>query len=364
MSLVCDETILDTFLWSNKIYENMLISKDVLDKNITKIENQKDEIVFYSWNEIIFKSKKITPNPLKDISKLDISTEDKKQKIAEVINKSFSQKISKQKTWVKIYWNFIPNSKLLIELEQKSQDLSFNFISKTYAWNDLFELKTDINWNYEYFIKTPIIWNYEVKNYLKIDDKTSIQLQNNSEFDVDNDYLDYVNSSKKTLNSTKSITNFEANILLQTKKSKNNEILKNKIICLAWTCSINFASKEKNKDLNYYWEFWNWAFSRKQNPWSIEFKPWKYTVSLYVNNWTKELKDYFYVEVNKKTQKEKTTKNWSQDSKSLLNSQKLPNKQDLEILKNDFKVKIIYTLLLFLVFLVLSFLVLRKKELI
>lgn len=364
LSLVCDSSKLDTFLWNNKIYENMIISKDFLDKNITKIENQKDEIVFYSWNEIIFKSKKIIPNPLKDISKLDISTEDKKQKIAEVINKSFSQKISKLKSWVKIYWNFIPNFKLLIELEQKSQDLSFNFISKTYAWNDLFELKTDINWNYEYFIKTPIIWNYEVKNYLKIDDKTSIQLQNNSEFDVDNDYLDYVNSSKKTLNSTKSITNFEANILLQTKKTKNNEIFKNKIICLSWACSINFESKEKNKELNYYWEFWNWVFSRKQNPWSIEFKPWKYTISLYVNNWTKELKDYFYVEVNKKTQKEKTTKNSILENKSLLNSQILPNKQDLEILKSDFKIKIIYTILLFLVFLVLSFLVLRKKELI
>jgi hypothetical protein len=37
---------------------------------------------------------------------------------------------------------------------------------------------------------------FEVKTYLKIDDTNSIPLANTSHFEIDNDYLDYMNFSQ------------------------------------------------------------------------------------------------------------------------------------------------------------------------
>ena len=88
---------------------------------------------------------------------------DKKEKILDIFWKNFSQKISKQKKWVKIYGKTLPNIIVVLEFK-KLQETAF-FINKAFAFNDIYEVQTDNNGNYELILKDILIWDFEVKNY-------------------------------------------------------------------------------------------------------------------------------------------------------------------------------------------------------
>jgi len=88
----------------------------------------------------------------------DITREEKKEKLFMVLEESFSQKISKQKQGIKISGITLPNSLLLITLEQTEDEISFvvPFFKKAFA-NTTYETKSDNTGKYELVIHEPTV---------------------------------------------------------------------------------------------------------------------------------------------------------------------------------------------------------------
>lgn len=94
-----------------------------------------------------------------------------------------------------------------------------------------------------------------------------------------------------------------AKIKIQWKIWINKKLSWNYLECFTKDiCSVNFDASdsydmEKDK-LTYFWDFWNWETSDKENPASVKYNFWKYNIKLIVKDelWL-ESKDEFIVNI-------------------------------------------------------------------
>lgn len=293
------------------------------------------------------------------------------QKITEILNKTFTQKIKKQKSWVKIYGKTYPNTKIIIELNIK-KEISF-FFFQAFAENNFYETFSDIKWNYEIVIDKVELWEFEVKTYLKVDEKNTLPLDSISTFDIDSDYLEYINfSNNKELESKqqkKQQQKLQAQITLQ-KLAKNIWVSGNQIICQDIdNCHINFDGRNSSWSIQkYLWNFWNGETSEKWNPSSVIFWIWKYIVSLKVSDDYDENITYFIVEVMWKIKSQNKFEKSTQEKESKKIISKL-KKLDLVATaygnnweNKDIQTHILLSIFVLIVFLLWSSILLKRQR--
>lgn len=361
VNLTCFNNLLDKKSWDFSVPEWFIVDENISLENIKEVKKDKE-----NWNfNIIYKndkSEKIKQdeklNIFENVLKNNLSKEEKVEKITSIINETFTQKISKQKSWIKISWVSVPNETLFLKFNQNN-DLGFlNLLfPKTYADDDIFEAKTDNFWVYEFFIDKPNVWEFEIKNYLKIWDDL-LEIEKNNILEVDDEYLDYIKSDEKE----KKAENFvmpKSVITLQWVLGKK-KIVWNKIVC-EWVseCSINLDwRKSLGKKLSYFWDFWNWKTFEKSNPASYKFRSWEYMISLTVKSWDYKDISYFFIEVIPK-EKDET----EEESKNIF-IPKANASSDDDVVSISVEKHILYSFLVFVLFLFLWFIVLRKKGII
>ncbi len=322
VNILCNGNIIDSMKWNFSVSEGFILKPEQNISEIILLKKQKNklsyEITYASWeNKIITFEEKNTI--LDDLMSEDISREEKKQKFFDILEKSFSQKISKQKSWIKIIWTTFPYATLVFQFEKQENEVGFfrNFFPKTYANNLTYETKSDKDWNYEFIITEPEIWEFELKTFLSFWDKNVYQIPKTLLLEVDNDYLQYI-QTKQTKTQEVNYIVPKAIITLQWALSQNKTFINNRLIC-SWVneCSVNFdGSKSEWKNLEYFWDFWNGKTFEKKNPASYKFWVWSYSISLTVNDELESHTAYFVVEVIGKPEKETKT------------SQKVENKID------------------------------------
>ncbi|MDD5769630.1 MAG: PKD domain-containing protein [Candidatus Gracilibacteria bacterium] len=353
VNLVCNGDLIDNLKWDFNIPEGFSVYRN----------NNKIEII--EENPIKVKDL-ITQN----LENMKTGTGLNTTKIKEIINKTFTQKIKKQKSGIKIYGKTFPNTIIIIELNKKIQETSFLFLKTFASENNYFETISDEKGNYEINLDKVDLGEFEVKSYLKVDENHSVKLDNISNFDIDNDYLEYINFSKEVKISKKSkpLEKLKSNITLQ-KLAKSIGVSGNKIICKnAEECNINFDGRNSTGDIKrYFWDFGNGISSIKSNPASIKFKTGKYIVSLKISDLQDEDISYFLVEIEGKIKKENISQN-NLNKKELLKIEKiniLPvtyadnGEQNKDLTKN-----ILLSFFTFSLFLILSFIILKKEKII
>ncbi len=294
------------------------------------------------------------------------------EKITEILNKTFTQKIKKQKSWIKIYGKTYPNTKIILELNIV-KETSFFFL-KAFADNNYYETLSDDNGDYELVVNTLNLWEFEVKTYLKVDEKNAIKLDAISSFDVDKDYLEYINFSKNkeeifSKKQEKTEEKIQAHITLQ-KSAKNIWVSENKIICKNMeSCHINFDGRDSSGDIRtYMWNFWNGETSSISNPKSILFETGKYIVSLKVWDNYDESISYFIVEVTWKIippQKVKKPTDIPKTKNIIFKQQKLdivPTVYGNNEENKDIQKPITLSIFVLLVFFVWSFILLKRQK--
>lgn len=296
---------------------------------------------------------------------------DNSQKITQILNKTFTQKIKKQKSWIKIYGKTYPNTKIILELNPLKQTSFFFFTA--FADNNYYETFSDNNWNYELVVDRVNIWEFEVKTYLKVDEKNSIKLDTISTFDVDSDYLEYIHFSNNKKGESKQEKQqqekLQSQITLQ-KLAKNIWVSGNQIICKnVDTCHINFDGRNSSWNIKkYFWNFWNEKKSEKSNPASVVFWTWKYIVSLKVSDDYDEDITYFIVEVawKMKSQNQLNKTIPAKESKKIISKQK---KLDIVLTaygnngeNKDIKTHILLNIFVLAIFLLWSFILLRRQK--
>lgn len=311
VNLFCFDTLIDNLTWEFSSPEWFIVSFDLDLKNITSVKKQKDkniyEISYNSWDKktISFdESFDILDNLMKE----NISKEAKKQKLYDLVEKSFYQKISKQKSWVKIYGTTFPNTNIIFQLEKQENEFSFLdiFYKKTFA-NEVYQTKSDKNWSYEFYLKNPNIWEFEVKTLLSFWENIDFEISKKSSLEIDEEYLDYINSSK-TISKIQEYIPPKSIINLQWKITSNKTFSNNKLVCFDTDeCSVNLdGSQSQGKNLKYFWDYWNLKTFDKKNPASYKFWVWKHIISLTVSDEINTDTSYFMVEVQWKTKKEKS----------------------------------------------------------
>ncbi len=167
--------------WNFSVSEGFILKPEQNISEIILLKKQKNklsyEVTYASWeNKVITFEEKNTL--LDDLMSEDISREEKKQKFFDILEKSFSQKISKQKSWIKIIWTTFPYATLVLQFEKQENEVGFfrNFSPKTYANNLTYETKSDKDGNYELIITEPEIWEFELKTFLSFWDKNVYQI--------------------------------------------------------------------------------------------------------------------------------------------------------------------------------------------
>ncbi len=362
VNLICNWILVDNLKWNFSVSEWFILSNDLDLNEIKKIKKQKDKNIY----EITYKNSEEKTlsfdesfDVIDDLMKKDLSKEEKKQKLYDLVEKSFYQKVSKQKSWVKVYWTTIPNTKIIIKLEKLNEEFSFiELISpRTFAWNNTFETKSDKNWSYEIYLKNPDIWEFELKTFLNFWENNLIELPKKSSLEIDNDYLEYISSARNSKNVEKDYETPKSIIILQWKLTKNKTFSNNKLVCIdVDECSINLDwSGSKWKKIKYYWDFWNGKIFTKKNPTSYKFWVWVHMISLTVSDNENKDTSFFIVEVKSKELKNKKV------SKNLLVQKANASFEETQT-NNNIKIHIIYSSLLFLMFLLLSFLILKNKN--
>jgi len=367
VNLSCKEILIDNFSWNFSIPEWFILSKDLDLENIKTLKKQKNkniyEINYLSWDKKIVSFDE-SFDAIDDLMKKDLSSKEKKQKFFELVEKSFYQKVSKQKSWVKIYGTTIPNVKMIFKLDEK-KDEEFSFLNlfyqKSFASNKIYETKSNKSWNYEFYIKNPNIWEFEIKTFLDFWEDNLYELSKKSSLEIDSDYLEYISSSKNSTKQEKSYIIPKSIITLQWKLASNKIFEDNKLVCL-WIseCSVNLDwSQSLGEKLKYFWNFGNGKTFDKKNPASYKFGVWKHIISLKITDGKNEDTSYFIVEVIPKEKKEKKV------SSNPIITPKVNAYEETKV-QNNFPIKyhLIYASLLFWVFLLLSFLILRKRNII
>lgn len=373
LDLVCDWIFIDNISWNFDTAEWFIVSPEILKSKIISIENQKDNnqfvLTFSDWNSIT--QEKYNKALINDLLKQATNTgtsDVSKSKIKDFISKSFTQKISKQKKWIKIYGTTIPNAKVLIQIKESADDnLSFwdFFFKQTYANSmDAYELAADSSGKYELLIKNPSIWSFEVISSIKSEEASNLEIPKISNFDVDNDYIAYINtdSGQKTISSN---TDAEAIIEVQGKISADKTLSKNRIVCYLDECSVNFdwRASKWGKDLKYLWDFGNGKSFTKANPAAYTFSKWKHIISLKVSSGKSENITYFIVEVLWAEQKETKEKAKTEEDPSIINTANADNKIE-ETASAWFKQnQILYISLLVIIALALLFIIWRRRDL-
>lgn len=346
VNLICDKNIIDKISWTFDIKEDIIITKEsYVKKELYSEQIKNTNILSELINDKILDNDEI-----------------------KIINNNFTQKIKKLKSWVKIYWKTFPNTKIIIELKKLENEIWLFFI-KAYANNNYYQTISDEEWKYEIKLDKINIWEFEIKNYLKLDEKSSIKLDKTNNLDIDNDYIDYVKYLKKE-KITPNIIPLKANITLQ-KIAKNISVKSNKITCKNTDyCNINFDWRKSTWDIKkYYWDFWNWEFSNKKNPNSVKYNTWKYIISLKVIDGNDENETFFIVDVlwkiKKETKviKEKTKKTLSKIEK--INIVKKVDASNTSNSKNkDLWINLYLSTLILILFFVFWFIILRKNKII
>jgi hypothetical protein len=247
---------------------------------------------------------------------------------------------------------------VLIELEKTTDD--FSFFQKAYA-NLTYETISDAFWSYETFITLPPKWEFEVKTYLKSWEKSIFPIEQSAILEIDEDYLDYIWWWKEDKISEKPVLSV---IEVQWKKTKTKTIFSQKVVCSEVSeCSVNFDGRKSQwNNLTYFWDYGNGKTYNKSNPWSYNFSSGKHIISLKVSDGKNSHISYFLVEVIPKIPKVSKTvkiKDNSQLSQINHDSQITQIPEWLQL-----KYHIFYSGLIFLLFLILSWVILRQKNII
>ncbi len=317
VNLTCFDNFFKKIFWNFSSPKWFILSNNLDLENIESVKINKKAWWFdikYKNNEV--KNINFNKNDiLKEILESNLTNSEKKEKIVDIYKKSFEIKTSKLKSWVKIIWNTLPNTKLIIEIKKIESDFSFLnlFIDKSYAFLDYYEVLSDNLWKFELILDNNEVntWSFEVSSSLSIWWE-KINLEKFEKLEIDWDYIDYIQAKKEVKD--KDYIKPKAIISLQWKLSINKVLVKNKITCFDLDeCSINFDwSESEGEKLKYFWDFGNWQTFDKKNPSSYKFTPWIYFISLVVSDENASSKASFIVEVKPKVKEEKiitTSKN-------------------------------------------------------
>ena len=352
VNLICNEQIIDTISWKYDTFDDVvIIHENAFLETIASFTGSIEKVA------------------LKDI--IQTQTGELDQKVVEIINKNFTQKIKKQKKWVKIYGKTFPHTNVIIELTPV-KETSF-FFAQAFADNNFFETVSDEKGNYELLLNTVIVWEFQVKNYLQLDDKKAIALDKTQELEIESEYLEYMNFSKESQSESKKISKNEilkSNITLQ-KLAQWIAVSGNKIICQNKNeCNINFDGRESTGNIkNITWDFWNGKTETKMNPASVKFWIWKYIISLKVSDGVDENISYFLLEVIPKISKQKSlqTPKISEEKNTLSKKKKIdiiPTVHAQNEEKQDTKTQIFLVGFVIFLFLILGFILIKREKLI
>lgn len=373
VNLFCFDTLIDNLSFDFSIPEWFILTKELNLDQIKTVKKQKNkniyEINYLSWDKKIVSFDE-SFDAIDDLMKKDLPSEEKKQKLFELVEKSFYQKISKQKSWVKIYGTTIPNTKIIFKLDEKIED-DFSFLNlfslKSFASNNIYETKSDKSWSYEFYIKEPNIWEFELKTFLNFWEDNLYELPKKSSLEIDSDYLEYINSSKNSTKQEKLYLEPKSIITLQWKLTSNKTFKDNKLVCF-WVseCSVNLDwSQSLWEKLKYFWDFGNGKTFDKKNPASYKFWVWKHIISLKITDEKNEDISFFIIEVTWKILKEKP-KNTQVENKITKNNKidiiQTANAQDIK--KYDVKTHIILSLSLIFIFILWALILLKRKKII
>lgn len=351
---------------------NLICNEENIDRIVWYFDTPDDFIVTHEnalLESIVTFTGSIEKIDLKDI--IQTQTGELDEKIVEVINKNFTQKIKKQKKWVKIYGKTFPNTKVIIELSPV-KETSFFFV-QAYANNTFYETISDEKGNYEFLLQQISIGDFEVKNYLKLNENKSLALEKTQELEIESDYIEYMNFSKNTQKENKKISKNEilkSNITLQN-LAKGISVSGNKIVCQNMgECSINFDGRQSSGNIQAsMWDFWNGKTDAKLNPASIKFWVWKYIISLKLSDGIDESISYFLLDVTPKISKQKTLKEQKiPETKNTLSKNKkidiIPTVYAKNEEKTNVKMQIFMITFVVLLFLILSFILIKREKLI
>lgn len=371
VNIICNDEVVDSMAWDFSISEWFILKPEQNIWEITSLKKQKNkfnyEVTYHSWEKKIITFEEES-TILQDLMKEDISKEEKKEKFFNILEKSFSQKISKQKSWIKINWSTFPHMHLVLQFEKQENEIGLfqYFFPKIYANNIVYETKSDKDGNYEIIIKNPEIWEFELKTFLSFWDKNVYQIPKTSLLEIDKDYLEYI-QPKQIKNQESNYITPKAVITLQWALSQNKTFVNNKLIC-SWVneCSINLdGSKSEWKKLEYFWDFGNGKTFEKKNPASYKFWVWSYLISLTVSDELESHTAYFVVEVTGKPEKESkaSTKVENKIEKNnkinIIPTAYADNKKDESV-----KYHIFLSFGIFIIFFIGSIILLRRQKII
>lgn len=369
--IICNDTVIDAMKWDFSVPEGFILKPEQDVWEVLSIKKQKKlssyEITYRSWE------KKSIPFTLhntffQDIMTEDITREEKKEKLFMVLEESFSQKISKQKQGIKISGITLPNSLLLITLEQTEDEISFvvPFFKKAFA-NTTYETKSDNTGKYELVIHEPTVWVFEVKTTLYLWENTSYDFEKTTELDIDEEDINYIFHTAKKDEWPSNYIPPKAEISLQWKLTKNKVLTQNKIVCMdAESCTINFdGSMSKWKKLKYLWNFWDGTTSEKKNPPSHTFHLWSSFISLQVDDGINTDATYFIVEVSWNTVKYESE--WKENENKIEKNNKMsiiPTAYADNTKNQNITYHIILSVCVFGVFFIGSLILLRRQQII
>lgn len=359
-------TSIKFWLWIHKIifkiydkdwnFKESSFEVEVRDNIITEEELKEEKLdnldgFSLEKNQIILKKKLdyFYQTFFRDSYKRNLFLEEKKdfENIQKTeIQNNFKQTIRKNKNYISIYWKSLSWSKLVI---QKSLDYPIFWE----LFSNYYEVKVDKEWKYKLKLDYNGFWKYRVKNFifheklwiikvekikeLIIPQEKIIEKQVLDEIKKQEEYLKLEKKNQKysdEIKKKKEVEEKQKNeispkIIVQWKIWKNKILQGNKLTCID-TCSVNFWQEIIEKNIDYFWDFWNWKTFSWANPWYIKYKDfWNYTVFLtktydswkkyttsFVLEYVKEIKDNENIkdkeiikdEINKSDESEKITK--------------------------------------------------------
>lgn len=317
--LFCHWEIIDQLNWNFSTPEGFLITHDIFPEDIREVKKIKNsnqfEIHYQNW-EVLTQDIMSFYDIIGEIMEENISQVQKRKKVFTLIENSFSQKISKQKSGIKVSWKSVPHSQLIFEIQKHQDDeeiwfFRYLFPSVFAQENQLITLSTDSLGNYSYALPFLSVWNYSTKTFFILWDEHQLELPINHTLEIDSDYLEYISTSQTNTQLKEQIYTYPvAKITLQGKLSKNKSFSWNTLTCF-WVdeCSVNLdGSQSVWKKLKYFWDYgWEKTFSTK-NPASFTFtSPGKYIISLTVQDEINAHTSYFIVEVEWKPLKVAST---------------------------------------------------------
>lgn len=373
-NILCHGVVIDSLTWEFSTPEWFFITKGEKLSEIQSVKKQKNsdffEILYFSWErkKVSFDEKL---EMIQDILTQNIPKLQKREKLFELSEKTFSQKILKQKSWIKISGTTLPQTKIILELSKIDED-EFTFSSfifgRVFASKNFYETTSDKQGNYEIILQEVDVWEFQVKTLLAFTPEDIYEMPKVSTLEVDEEYLLYINTQTNTPSEKEtSFISPKAIITLQWKLSHNKTFFNNKLTCHnVDECSVNLdGSQSEGKKLSYFWDFGNGKTFDKKNPASYKFTTGTYFISLTVSDEMQSDTTYFVVEIPWKIQKEtqktqeienKTTKNNKIDIIPTVYASSEPD--------NNILLHIYMSVLIFIVFIVGSVVLLKRQKII